>query len=78
MNSETTYYKIQDLNMLGKINNDIPYIYKDKQWIVDNDDIIMDRIIGYEPNEGIGNTDMLDRIAEITREEAEELTIKMK
>jgi hypothetical protein len=64
------YYFINDLNMVGKINNFVPYLYdREKGWIVDNDNILMDRMMGYD-GERIGSNDMLFRIDEISEEEA--------
>lgn len=73
-----TYYHIKDLNMLGKEEDFIPYLYKPgKGWAVDNNSILMDRIMGYDDSEpsgspyGIGNADMMGRVKEISKEEAE-------
>ena len=72
-----TYYYISDLNKVGKEEEFIPYIYdKIKGWVVDQSNILMDRILGYEDTEPedstyrLGNLNMLDRITEITEEEA--------
>ena len=36
----TVYYRIKDLNMLGKEEDYVPYLYKSgKGWIVDHDNI---------------------------------------
>lgn len=46
------------------------YIYdSERGWIPDVDNILMDRLIGYDGDE-IGNTDMLTRVKEITEKEA--------
>lgn len=72
-----TYYYISDLNKVGKEEEFIPYIYdKIRGWVVDQSNILMDRILGYDDTEPedstyrIGNLDRLDRIIEITEEEA--------
>ena len=72
-----TYYYISDLNKVGKEEEFIPYIYdKIRGWVVDQSNILMDRILGYEDTEPedstyrLGNLNMLDRITEITEEEA--------
>lgn len=72
-----TYYRINDLDLLGKEEDFIPYLYKpEKGWTVDNDNILMDRIMGYDNSEphnspyGIGNLSMMERVEEITEEEA--------
>ena len=73
-----TYYHIKDLNLLGKEEDYVPYLYgAGKGWTADNDNILMDRIMGYddsEPNNSpykIGNTSILDLVEEISETEAE-------
>ncbi len=67
------YYYIKNLNIVGKIDNYVPFIYrKDEGWTVDNDNILMDRIMGYD-GESIGNSSQLFEIKEITQKQAEEL-----
>lgn len=73
-----TYYRIKDLGLLGKEEDYVPYLYKPGNgWAVDNDNILMDRIMGYddsEPNNSpykIGNTSVLDLVEEISEKEAE-------
>lgn len=73
MVKELTFFWINDLKLVAKMENYMSYIYRDGKWEVDNNNIVNDRYIGYDPNEGIGNTDMLVRIDEITKEEAEKL-----
>lgn len=64
------YYFINDLKKVGKIDNYVPYIYDEKKgWIVDKNNILMDRIMGYD-NGSIGSSSMLYRVSEITEEEA--------
>ncbi len=77
MNDFTAYYLINDLNIVGKEENFIPYIYdKDKGWVVDNNNILSDRLMGYD-GEDIGCSDMLFRVDEITEEEANKLISAM-
>lgn len=78
-----TYYRINDLNLLGKEEDFIPYLYKpEKGWTVDNDNILMDRLMGYDKSEsdnspyGIGNLSMMERVEEITEEEANKIMEK--
>ena len=73
MVKELTYFWINDLELVAKMENYVSYIYRNSKWEVDNNNIVNDRFIGYESDEGIGNTDMLMRIDEITKEEAEKL-----
>lgn len=64
------YYFIVDLNKVAKMENYIPYIYdKNKGWVVDNNNILMDRIMGYD-GESIGNSSELFKIESITEEQA--------
>ena len=64
---EVTYYLIHNLNIVAKREDFIPYIYdKEKGWIVDNDNILMDRMMGY------GDHSVFD-YDEITEEEAMKL-----
>lgn len=77
MNDFTAYYLINDLNIVGKEENFVPYIYdKSKGWVVDNDNILSDRLMGYD-GEDIGCSDMLFRVDEITEEEANKLIAAM-
>lgn len=75
-----TYYRINDLDMLGKEEDYVPYLYKPgKGWVVDNDNVLMDRVMGYdgsEPSDSpykIGNTSTLDTVEEISQKEAEKI-----
>ena len=75
-----TYYHINDLDMLGKEEDYVPYLYKPgKGWVVDNDNILMDRVMGYDKSEldnspyGIGNLSMMERVTEINQKEAEKI-----
>lgn len=75
-----TYYRINDLDLLGKEEDYVPYLYKPgKGWVVDNNNILMDRIMGYDKSEpddspyGIGNLSMMERVQEISQKEAEKI-----
>ena len=72
---KTVYYWISDLHIIGRLKDFIPYLYqKDMGWVVDQEHILMDRVMGYEKSEpsiyGIGSTDMMERVKEISEEEA--------
>lgn len=69
------YYKIHDLNIIGKKEQGISYIYTAGNWEVDNDNIISDRIMGYD-GDSIGSSTVFD-IDEITEDEAMELINNM-
>ena len=77
MKDYTAYYWINDLKIVGKKENHIPYIYdKEKGWVIEPDHILSDRIIGYDGYE-IGCSDMLFRVDHITEEEAMKLINEM-
>ena len=78
MVKELTYFWLNDLKLVAKMEDYVSYIYRNGKWEVDNDNIVNDRFIGYDPNEGIGNIDMLMRIEEITEEEAKKLILDNK
>lgn len=84
MDDKIYYFKIYDLNLIGKIDDYIYYLYdKDKGWVVDNNHLLSDRLIGYDETEDqdspyrIGNSDMMSRIEEISEEEANKLIENM-
>ncbi|MDU5106523.1 MULTISPECIES: hypothetical protein [unclassified Clostridium] len=67
------YYFISDLNKVAKIENYVPYIYdKNNGWVVDNKNILMDRIMGYD-GESIGNSSELFKVDSITEEQANKI-----
>lgn len=73
-----SYYEITDLDMIGKLEGGLPYIFDSGQgWIFDKESLLMDRLMGYDSSEPdaspyrIGNLDMLGRVRKISREEAE-------
>ncbi|MCI9075076.1 MAG: hypothetical protein HFH10_04625 [Dorea sp.] len=73
-----TYYRIKDLNLIGKMQDNIPYIYITEQgWAADTNNILMDRIMGYDETEpkgspyAIGNSSIMELVEEISEDEAE-------
>lgn len=81
---DTVYYHILDLNIVGKEEEFVPYLYKkEKGWVVDNQNILMDRIMGYDVSElddspyMIGNSDLMERVKTITQDEAEMIIKQM-
>jgi hypothetical protein len=73
-----TYYRIKDLDLLGKEEEYVPYLYKPgKGWVVDNDNILMDRVMGYDDSEPanspykIGNSNTMELVEEISQKVAE-------
>lgn len=84
MDDKISYYKIHDLNLIGKMDNRVCYIYnKDNGWIIDNNRVLLDRLIGYDETEEsgspykLGNMDMMSRIDKITKDEAMRLINKL-
>ena len=80
---ETVYYHILDLDIVGKEEDFVPYLYnKKKEWIPDRENILMDRVMGYDVTEskkspyGFGNTDAMSLVREITEEEAMKIISK--
>lgn len=78
------YYHIMDLDLLGKEEEFIPYLYqKEKGWIVDKEHILMDRVMGYDNLEltdspyKIGNTSISELIKEISEKDAEKFIEKL-
>ena len=73
--SSIRYYLILN-RIIGKQEGEKYYIHKQGEWVPDKDFMIMDRLMGYDPSEppgspyGIGNTDIMDEIEEITLERA--------
>lgn len=62
--NETAYFKLSDLNIIAKLDDHVPYIFqKDKGWVVDNNNLLMDRIMNFE------DSSVFD-YSEITEEEA--------
>lgn len=73
----TVYYYINDMKIVAKEEDYTPYIYKKKDgWVVDNDNILSDRLMGYD-EDSIGNSDMLFRVEKITEQKAMELISNM-
>ncbi|WP_333648022.1 hypothetical protein [Lacrimispora sp.] len=75
-----TFYRIKDLGLLGKEEDYVPYLYKaGKGWVVDNDNILMDRIMGFDESEPAkspyktGNTSIIELVEEISQKEAEKI-----
>jgi len=79
------YFLINDLNIVGKMDDYTYYLYdKNEGWIPDGKHLLADRLIGYDESEpkdspyAIGNTDMLSRVNEISEEEATKIMEKCK
>ncbi|NLY20232.1 MAG: hypothetical protein GXZ08_02985 [Tissierellia bacterium] len=65
------YYYIIDLKMIGKIENYVPFVYKNEiGWVVDNENILMDRIMGYDFDD-IGDSETQEKVQNITKEKAQ-------
>ncbi len=79
MSKNTTYYLILD-KIVGKQEDGKHYIFRNEQWEPDNENMIMDRLVGYDPSEppgspyGFGNGSVMAEMDEISYEEAMKLT----
>ena len=84
----TTYYLIYD-RIIGKSESYGNYrskewLFKDGEWVPDNDFVVMDHLMGYDPSEppdspyAIGSTDVLKEMREISEATAFELIEKEK
>lgn len=69
------YYRIKDKSIIARQDGMFEcYLYApDKGWIPDKGNILMDRLVGYDPDE-IGSSDVLSLIEQISEEEAALLT----
>ena len=75
----TVYYLIRE-RRLGKKEDDGYFLYKDREWIPDVRNVILDFLMGYDPNDdtpyGFGSLSIMDEIEEISEEEAKAFMIK--
>ena len=80
MNSIDTRYYLIFGRRLGKKDGGKYFLLRDGAWEQDNNNEIMDRLMGYDPSEqpgspyGIGNTSIMDEIEEISYEQASVLS----
>ena len=78
-NIDARYYLILG-RRLGKKDGGKYFILRDGAWAQDDNNEIMDRLMGYDPSEppespyGIGSTDVMDEIEEISYEQARVLS----
>ncbi len=78
-NMDTRYYLILG-RWLGKKDGGKYFLLKDGAWEQDNNNEIIDRLMGYDPSEppdspyGIGNTSIMVEIEEITYKQASVLS----
>ena len=85
MEKEITYYLICD-KQIGKREGDMKehsdFLLEGGKWVPDEDSVIMDRLVGFDPTEPEGSpfrtvsSDMLEEIKEIDPEEAVKLINK--
>lgn len=75
----TVYYLIRE-RRLGKKEDDGYFLYKDRNWVPDVRNVILDHLMGYDPNDdtpyGFGSLSIMDEIEEISEEEAKAFMIK--
>ena len=71
--AEITYYLIRE-RRLGKAQGDGYYLYDNGEWIVDERNVILDHLMGFDPSDdsfyGFGNGQIMDEMEEITEAEA--------
>ena len=69
----TVYYLIRE-RRLGKKEDDGYFLYKDREWVPDVRNEIMDLLMGYDPYDdspyGFGSLSIMDEIEEISEEAA--------
>ena len=67
------YYLIMQ-RRLGKKDGDRFYLYYDGTWVPDEKNVIMDRLMGYDPYDdspyGFGSLSIMDEIEEIPEDRA--------
>lgn len=71
--ADIKYYLIRE-RRLGKAQEDGYYLYDNEQWIVDERNVILDHLVGFDPADdsfyGFGNAEIMDEMEEITEEQA--------
>ena len=71
--ADITYYLIRE-RRLGKVQGDGYFLYDNGEWIVDERNVILDHLMGFDPNDdsfyGFGNAQIMDEMEEITEEQA--------
>lgn len=71
--ADITYYLIRE-RRLGKAQDDGYYLYDNGEWIVDERNVILDHLTGFDPFDdsfyGFGNAQIMDEMEEITEEQA--------
>jgi len=75
------YYLIED-KYLGKQENLIYYLLGKEGWCVDNSGYIAGKLFGYDESDddtpyAMGNTDIMDQIREISKDEVNEVLTKL-
>ncbi len=79
MKEYTKYYLIKE-SLVGKEEQGVYWLFRDNEWVLDKDNVIMDRIMGYDPYEpsdspyAIGCMSIMDELEDISYERAMELT----
>ena len=71
--ADITYYLIRE-RRLGKAQEDGYFLYNNGEWIADERNVILDHLMGFDPNDdsfyGFGNAQIMDEMEEITEEQA--------
>ena len=73
---EVIYYLIKE-RRLGKKDGGRYYLYTDGAWVSDSKNVIMDRLMGYDPYDnspyGFGSLSIMDEIEEIPENLAKQI-----
>ena len=78
----TTYYWIREVR-LGKKDENGYFLFEKNQWVKDEKNYILDKLMGYDPCEPddspykMGNLSIMDEVEEITEERAKEIMNQM-
>ena len=75
------YYVIQE-KYLGKYEDRVYYLLKEEGWSEDKDGYIQGKLFGYDASDddtpyAFGNTEIMDQIKEISKEEANNILEKL-
>ena len=78
----TTYYWIREVR-LGKKDENGYFLFEKNQWVKDEKNYILDKLMGYDPCEPddspykMDNLSIMDEVEEITEERAKEIMNRM-
>ena len=82
MKRNVKYYLIKK-NIVGKVENGVPFVFYNYEWTYDEKNIIFDHLYGYDDLEqedspyAFGSMSIMDDIKEITEEEMIKIIITL-